>query len=117
MIKNKVEISKSIYIAQNISDLIRILVHENQLKKICKFATWMYSDISVIQTKSLDVYKDIIKDIEITYDTFIFFNRDSLHARLNSHYKAWSYKKKKKRKKRRSTKRLRHIGNLFRKIL
>ena len=28
-----------------------------------------------------------------------FFNRDSLHARLNSHYKAWSYKKKKKEKK------------------
>ena len=27
-----------------------------------------------------------------------FFNCDSLHARLNSHYKAWSYKKKKHRK-------------------
>ena len=25
---------------------------------------------------------------------FLFFNWDSLHARLNSHYKAWSYKKK-----------------------
>ena len=24
-----------------------------------------------------------------------FFNLDSLHARLNSHYEAWSYKKKK----------------------
>ena len=24
-----------------------------------------------------------------------FLKRDSLHARLNSHYKAWSYKKKK----------------------
>ena len=24
-----------------------------------------------------------------------FFNWDSLHARLNSHYEAWSYKKKK----------------------
>ena len=28
--------------------------------------------------------------------TFFFFNWDSLHARLNSHYKACSYKKKKK---------------------
>ena len=26
-----------------------------------------------------------------------FFNWDSLHARLNSHYKAWSYKKKKQK--------------------
>ena len=29
---------------------------------------------------------------------FFFFNWDSLHARLNSHYKAWSYKKKKYKK-------------------
>ena len=28
----------------------------------------------------------------------VFFNWDSLHARLNSHCKAWSYKKKKHRK-------------------
>ena len=28
----------------------------------------------------------------------IFFNWDSLHARLNSHYKAWNYKKKKHKK-------------------
>ena len=26
-----------------------------------------------------------------------FFNWDSLHARLNSHYKAWSYKKSTKK--------------------
>ena len=26
---------------------------------------------------------------------FYFFNWDSLHARQNSHYDAWSYKKKK----------------------
>ena len=28
----------------------------------------------------------------------IFFNGDSLHARLNSRYKTWSYKKKKHKK-------------------
>ena len=28
-------------------------------------------------------------------ETITFFNWDSLHARLNSHYEAWSYKKKK----------------------
>ena len=27
-----------------------------------------------------------------------FFNWDSFHARLNSHYEAWSYKKKKHKK-------------------
>ena len=29
---------------------------------------------------------------------FFYFHRDSLHARLNSHYDAWSYKKKKHKK-------------------
>ena len=29
---------------------------------------------------------------------FFFFNSYSLHARLNSHYKAWSYKKRKHKK-------------------
>ena len=29
---------------------------------------------------------------------FIFFNWDSLHARLNSHYEAWSYKKRSTKK-------------------
>ena len=28
----------------------------------------------------------------------LFFNWDSLHARLNSHYEAWSYKKKEAQK-------------------
>ena len=28
---------------------------------------------------------------------FSFINWDSLHARLKSHYKAWSYNKKKKK--------------------
>ena len=29
---------------------------------------------------------------------YFFFNCDSVHARLNSHYEAWSYKKKKHNK-------------------
>ena len=28
------------------------------------------------------------------FDSYFFQNWDSLHASLNSHYKAWSYKKK-----------------------
>ena len=42
--------------------------------------------------------------------SFFFFNWDSLHASLNSHYKAWSYNK-------RSTKRLQDTENLLRKNL
>ena len=29
---------------------------------------------------------------------FLFLNWDSIYARLNSHYKAWNYKKKKHKK-------------------
>ena len=39
-----------------------------------------------------------------------FKKRDSIHARQNSHYKAWSHKKKK-------TKTLKHTQNLFTKKL
>ena len=41
------------------------------------------------------------------------FNWDSLHARLNSHYEAWSYKKKKKK----AQKRLQDTENLSTKNL
>ena len=36
--------------------------------------------------------------LSISLSKSFFFNWDSLHARLNSHYKAWSYKKKKHKK-------------------
>ena len=32
------------------------------------------------------------------FNLLFFFNWDSLHARLNSQYEAWSYKKKKHKK-------------------
>ena len=38
-----------------------------------------------------------LKIIYFTHQTF-FFNQDSLHARQNSHYEAWNYKKKKHKK-------------------
>ena len=43
--------------------------------------------------------------------SYFCFNWNSLHARLNSHYEAWSYKKKKHKK------RLQDTENLFRKNL
>ena len=45
------------------------------------------------------------------YIYIYIFNWDSLHARLNSHYEAWSYKKKK------AQKRLQATENLFKKNL
>ena len=47
--------------------------------------------------------KKVITNLDLSNasgpDCFFFFNWDSLHARLNSHYEAWSYKKKKSTKK------------------
>ena len=50
--------------------------------------------------------------IYIYIHIYIYIYWDSLQARLNRHYKAWSYKKNKK-----THKRLKHKGNLFREIL
>ena len=47
----------------------------------------------------------------ILFTFFFFFNWDSRHARLNSHYEAWSYNKKK------AQKRLPDTENLFAKNL
>ena len=50
--------------------------------------------------KKLLIDKGTITDQRQIANKFngFFFNWDSLHARLNSHYKAWSYKKKKHKK-------------------
>ena len=56
--------------------------------------------------KNTMLLQENIKQIRL-----IFFNWDSLHARMNNHYEAWSHKKKKKRK------RLEDTGNLLRKNL
>ena len=40
-------------------------------------------------------YKLIVLFLVFFIYLFIYFNWDSLHARLNSHYEAWSHKKKK----------------------
>ena len=48
----------------------------------------------VIQRNLLDFTNEGVFEII----QFVFFNWDSLHARLNSHYEAWSYKEKKHKK-------------------
>ena len=44
------------------------------------------------------LHREVIRKVRnpvpaMTYVDFFFFIWDSLHARLNSHYEAWSYKK------------------------
>ena len=49
--------------------------------------------------KSSKNESDKIKELEVTMEEFFFFFFwYSLHARLNSHYEAWSYKKRKHKK-------------------
>ena len=52
--------------------------------------------IIVAIKNSMTYMSDIRESIESRIESRgFFFNWDSLHARLNSHYKAWSHKKKK----------------------
>ena len=61
---------------------------------------------AIIRARDTDA-NTLLKQI----DFFFFFNWDSLHARLNSQYEAWSYKKGSTKK------RLHDTENLFRKNL
>ena len=53
----------------------------------------MIEVIQRVRKKSGNMYSSVMK-----YMVLIFLNWDSLHARLNSHYKAWGYKKMKHKK-------------------
>ena len=60
-----------------------------------KFATYFQN---IFRTP---LYKNTFEELllkNLVSGRVSFFNWDSLHARLNSHYKAWSYKKKKHKK-------------------
>ena len=57
---------------------------------------------SLIEHYKVNAFVEELQKINFSnYENFlvqIFFNWDSLHARLNSHYQAWSYKKKNHKK-------------------
>ena len=73
---------------------------------ICNIS--IYADDTTLYSKC-DPVTDLWQQLELASKLF-FFNWDSPHARLNSHYEAWSYKK-------RSTEKLQDTENLFRKNL
>ena len=79
------------------------------------------SDISKRLVSQSDISKRLVSQPDTHFQSWLaflfdftwtqtrnFFNWNLLHARLNSHYEAWNYKKKK-------YKRLKHMENLFRK--
>ena len=49
--------------------------------------------------KFIFTLREYEKAVNLLKKEFFFFNWDLLHARLNSHYKAWIYKKKNKSQK------------------
>ena len=58
-------------------------------------------DCSTCQAVYFGEPKQSLKSLSDEHKRFFFFiiiNWDSLHARLNSHYEAWSYKKKSTKK-------------------
>ena len=54
---------------------------------------------SALLAQNMAKFNDIDTCKTIPLIQAFFFNWNSPHARLNSHYEAWSYKKKKKHKK------------------
>ena len=76
--------------------------------------TFNYNNKNIIYKNELQQHQrdNHERDADFCHFCFLFFkfNWHSLHARLNSHYEAWSYKKK-------STKRPQDTENLFRKNL
>ena len=47
---------------------------------------------------TLDTLAESNSDLIVVLGDFFFFNCDSLHARLNRHYEAWSFKKRSRKK-------------------
>ena len=67
--------------------------------------------IIALSNSCMDLYQESRYLVYLFIFIFIFYLiGDSLHARLNSHYEAWSYKK-------RSTKKIQDTENFFRKNL
>ena len=54
---------------------------------------------ALFRTSATEIHRVSLLIISLFFFVFFLFNWDSLHARLNSHYEAWSDKKKKSTKK------------------
>ena len=64
----------------------------HQSSKSLRGVSIFYSILVLL--KSIFILREYQKTVNLLKKKKVFYNWDSLHARLNSHYKAWSYKKK-----------------------
>ena len=85
------------YDGAEVCELVGTFLLHKISEKYDKNSIGLYRDdgLSLFKNKS-DTQLEIIK--KNFYLIFLKFNWDTLHARLNSHYKAWIYKKKKHKK-------------------
>ena len=88
--------------------MVKLLSHYRKVKAISNLK---FRDRLLGEDMKLKVSQEYFRRLRKVFKSkLIFFNWDSLHARLNSHHEAWKNKKKR-------TKRLKHKGNMFRKNL
>ena len=77
-------------------------IYRKKVEKLCcesyHVCLWIYGKVSgwwILEDLHISKKHGILDEWK---SWFFFSNWDSLHARLNSHYKAWVYKKKKHKK-------------------
>ena len=70
---------------------IRQFIFGSRIFPICiAFNWWLFFNVTLVDLSLLVC----VTDRSVLTVPFFFFNWDSPHARLNSHYEEWSYKKK-----------------------
>ena len=84
---------------------MNIVVNDFSVNELLSAIYWQQIKykVSEIRFSEKIKYKEIPKELVNLFRVghfilFFFFNWDSLYARLNSHYKAWTYKEKKHKK-------------------
>ena len=90
-----------VYLCKNQLYLLLLSRDTAKILQTCYFKYFRqdqpYSPILMVST-CRKVCLSASKKSTSSLSSFFFFNWNSLHARLNSHYEAWSYKKKKHKK-------------------
>ena len=79
---------------------ILTMIFTNLRLGVVLFRSCVLSHWTRLQIKEIEINSRLAASYILANEikNFFFFDWDSLHARLNSHYKAWSYKKKKHKK-------------------
>ena len=84
--------SKLSYMSQKIFDNDLVVIHKSKVTTVLSKPA--YIGMCILGLSKVLIYKFHHDYIYIYIYIYFFFNWDSPHARLNSHYEAWSYKKR-----------------------